>query len=71
MSVGRGLDGSAAALRLVVGSVVRAGLHLDAQLVLVELGRQRPVQWRQGVRPAGLWALARVRPQARAGGTER
>lgn len=55
MSRWRGLDGSSAALRLVVGSVVRPGLHLNTQLVLVELGRQRPVEWRQGVGPAGGW----------------
>ena len=55
----RGLDGSSAALRLIVGSVVRPGLHLDAQLVLVELGRQRPVERRQSVGPG--WGQEIVR----------
>lgn len=51
MSRRRGLDGSSAALCLIVGSVVWAGLHLNPQLILVKLGRQRPVEWRQSIRP--------------------
>lgn len=47
-------DGSSAPLRLIVSSVVRTRLHLDTQLVLVKLGRQRPVEWWQGVRPTGV-----------------
>lgn len=46
-------DCSSAALCLVVGSVVRTGLHLDTQLVLVKLGWQWPVKRRQGVWPEG------------------
>lgn len=44
-------DGSSAALRLVVGSVVWPRLDLNTQLILVKLGWQRPIKWRQGVRP--------------------
>lgn len=44
-------DSSSAALRLVVGSVVWPRLDLNTQLILVKLGWQRPIKWRQGVRP--------------------
>ena len=57
VSRGCGFDGSPAAFRLIVGSVVRTRLHLDAQLVLVELGWQRPVKRRQGVGPEGSWTV--------------
>lgn len=49
------LDCSSAALGLIVGPVVRAGLHLNMQLVLVKLGGQRPVKWRQSVRPVTIF----------------
>lgn len=61
MSCGWSLDGSSAPLCLIVGSVVRAGLHLDTQLVLVKLGRQRPVEWRQGVRPTSVERQKNIR----------
>lgn len=51
MSCWGGLHSSSAALRLVVGSVMRPGLDLYSQLVLVKLGRQRPVERRQSIRP--------------------
>lgn len=41
---GSRFDGPAAALRFVVSSVVGFGLHLDLQLILAKLARQRPVQ---------------------------
>lgn len=53
MSRRRSFDGTSAALSLIVGSVVRAGLDFDAKLVLVELGWQGPVEWRQSIRPGG------------------
>lgn len=44
VSARRRLDGAAAALRLVVGPVVRPGLHLQLQLALLKLGGEGPVQ---------------------------
>ena len=43
-----GLDGSPAALRLVVGPVVSLGLHLDLQLILAVLAGEGAVErgWR-------------------------
>ena len=51
----QGLHRSPAALRLVVGSVVGLGLHLDLQAVRAGAGRQLPVQGWQG------WAAGEVR----------
>lgn len=44
----QGLYGSPAALRLVVGSVVGLGLHVDLQAVRPGAGRQLPVKSWQG-----------------------
>lgn len=51
----RGLHGSSAPLRLIVGSVVRTRLHLNTQLILVKLGRQWPVKWWQRIRPTTIF----------------
>lgn len=44
MSPSRGFDGPAAALGLIVSAVVRLGLDLDVQLVLVSATGQGPLQ---------------------------
>ena len=44
----RGLHRPPAPLRLVVGPVVRFGLHVDVQLVLVGASGHRPLQRREG-----------------------
>lgn len=43
-----GFHGPPAPLRLIVSSVVRLGLHLDAQLVLVGAPGDRPLQRGKG-----------------------
>lgn len=49
VSPGGSLDGSTAALGLVVRAVVRLGLHLDPQLVRARLAGQGPLQGWQGL----------------------
>ena len=46
-----GLDGSPAALGLVVGPVVGLGVHVDLQLILAKLAGQGPVERGQGGGP--------------------
>lgn len=48
MSSCQGLHRSTAALRLIVGSVVRLGLHLNLETVRSRAGRQLPVKGWQG-----------------------
>lgn len=55
MSCRCSLYGSSAPLRLIVGSVVWTRLHFDTQLILVKLGRQWPVKWRQRIRPTTIF----------------
>lgn len=43
-----GFDGAPAPLRLIVSSVVRLGLHLDVELILVSVTGDGPFQWREG-----------------------
>ena len=61
MAARRGLDSPAAALRLVVRSVVWLGLHLDPQLVGAGLVGERPLERREG---GGHWDAGRKSRQS-------